>query len=144
MSAARGRVPRRFLLFVLLLLAAGAARACIVRHMSKDEALEHTDKTVIARVLQVKLAQANRFSRSYVYTIEMIRSERGGFAKHTHMDVEYVLDLEVEVNGSLRCPLQRGSGIEEALVPGNAYRMFIDKQARALFWSESIVDARQQ
>ena len=144
MNAARGQVPRRFLLFVLLLLAAGAAQACIVRHMSKGEALEHTDRTVIARVLQAKPAQANRFSRSYVYTVEMIRSQRGGFAKHAHMDVEYVLDLEVEENGSLRCPLQRGSGIEEALVPGNVYRMFIDNEARALFWSEPIVDAKEQ
>jgi hypothetical protein len=146
MTAARRRAPRRFLLFVFVFvfvfLSASAAHACIVRHMRKDEALEHTDTTVIARVLQAKPARANRFSRDYVYTVEMIRSERGTFANHMHMDVEYVLDLEVEVKGSIRCPLQRGSGSEETLVLGKVYRMFIDSRARALFWSESIDDAK--
>lgn len=145
LSVSHLRTLRRALRYAFCLVSfqlATGAHACIVRHMTKQEALAQTDTTVIARVLQAQPVHVDRFSRSYTYTIDVIRSERGTVPHESPADVEYVLDLAVDVNGSIRCPLQRGSGIEETLASGTVYRMLLNTRAGALFWSEPVAGAK--
>src|SRR3954468_22147251 len=123
-----GRVARlvRCALTVALSFAFSGAQACITRHMTFDEALAQTANTIVARVEAASPFHEDRFSRNYDYRVRMLRVERGAMDIGRAIPIEYVLHLSVDVNGSIRCPLQRGSGIEDNLVVGATYRMLLD------------------
>jgi len=134
--------PPRYTFALALSLLFSGAQACITRHMTFDEALSHADHTVVAQVEAASRLHEDRFSRDYEYRIRVLRAERGAIETGSTLAIEYVLHLAVDVNGSIRCPLQRGSGIEDNLVTGTTYRMLLGRQDGTfdLFWAERVPD----
>lgn len=122
----------------LLLAAASPATACIVRHMTYEQAFALTDSTVLGQVVELLPPIEGQLSRRFHYRVRLIESERGAMKAGTLIDVELLLHLARKANGSLRCPLQRGSGSEDEFRVGGRYRMLIQREGDfyELFWSE--------
>jgi hypothetical protein len=129
----------RTMLTLPLCLAASLANACIVRHMSYEQALAATDTTVLGEIVEISPSTDGQLARSFHYRVRLIQSERGAVRAGALIDVELLLHLARKVNGSIRCPLQRGSGMENEFRVGERYRMLIGKEADTfeLFWSEN-------
>jgi hypothetical protein len=107
--------------------------------MSYEQALEATDSTVLGEIVEILPSSETQLARSFNYKVRVIQSERGVIKVGTLMDLELLLHLARNRNGSITCPLQRGSGMESELKVGTRYRMLIKMEGDAyeLFWGES-------
>ena len=126
------------MLTALCLLASSTASSCTFRQGSFAEAQSKTSGTVIVRVLQVIPMVEIGFSQRFRYSVKILASERGTTRANAILQVEYVNYLATRINGSIHCPLNSGSGIEDRLVAGSSYRLLARKgqEYLQLDWAE--------
>jgi len=125
-------------LAVVFFLAASPLSACIIRHMTYEQAFAATDSTVIAEIVEILPSRESQLSRSFNYKVRIDQSERGALKVGALIDVELLLDLARNTHGVIMCPLQRGSGTDDQLEVGKGYRMLIRQDAGRfeLYWGE--------
>ncbi|MEO8671683.1 MAG: hypothetical protein ABI411_10250 [Tahibacter sp.] len=112
------------------------AFACVIGHASYESALQQSDSTIIGEVIAVSPVVNEQWADRIHYTVRVLHSERGTLTIGSMVDMELVLHHAQRVNGSTRCPLQRGPGLG---ISGGPYRLLVGYQGNQLelYWSGS-------
>lgn len=121
------------------------AFACIVRHMTFDQARESGDIVIIGEIGRIGPEQENPFWREREYEVRVLESLAGSLQPNDRIDVDFIQFIaRRETDGTVDCPLLRGSGRESDFRAGDRYLLLLKREEGRfdLYWGSPWIEKR--
>lgn len=132
---------KRWVVVVVFVFSASMSNgpsACIVRHTTFDEAMDSSDAVILGQIMRIGAEQQDRFGRSREYDVRVLDVLVGDLKAGDSIEVDLVRHHAGRyADGTVDCPLVRGSGREDDFRSGERYLLLLKREGRRfdLYWS---------
>ncbi len=131
----------RLLPAVVLCCAAPCVGACVIFNFDAARAEVETDTTVVGEIVEMLPPIDESSARHRRFRVRVLHVERGAAEVGAVIEIDLVhMRASKLPDGTVRCPIVRGSGDEDGYVRGTRARLMLRSgdDVSALYWSERI------